>query len=157
MNAKHLKTAFFYKKSVYSDDKEHLVKLGYIKEVIYSLSDSGKKQCFGIVQPWDNSSKAEPVSCRHIHYIDGSQRKIVPKTEPDEHTEKIKNAFLHTLPVVANVPNVGNVTGHIQEIVYWRTKKGNIQCSAVILDITCPNCTVRARFKYINVLEEKKG
>lgn len=157
MNAKHLKAAFYYKKSVYSDDKEYPVKLGYVKEVVYSLSKSGKVQCSGSVQPWDNSSNAARVLCRHIHCIDNAQRKLVPKAEPDEHTERIKSAFLGTLPVVANVPNVGTVKGHIKEIVYWRTSKGNIQCSAVILDASCPNSTTRARFKYINVIEEKKG
>lgn len=68
MTAKQLKAAFYYKTPVFSDDKEHPVKLGYVTEVIYSLSDSGKRKTAGRIQPWDNSKSTEPVSCRHIHY-----------------------------------------------------------------------------------------
>lgn len=153
MNAKQLKAAFYYKTPVFSDDKEHPVKLGYVAEVIYSLSDSGKRKTTGRVQPWDNSTSAPPVLCRHIHLIDPKKRKKPPESEPNEHTEMIKNAFLNTLPVVAVVPNVGTVEGHIKEIIYWRSQKGNIQCSANILDVNCPRSTVKARLKYIQIKE----
>lgn len=153
MNAKQLKAAFYFKTPVFSDDKEHPVKLGYVTEVIYSLSDSGKRKTAGRIQPWDNSKSTEPVSCRHIHYIDAKKRKKPPVSEPNEHTEMIKNAFLNTLSVVAVIPNAGTVEGHIKEIIYWRSRKGNIQCSANILDVNCPRSTVKARLKYIRIKE----
>ena len=153
MNAKQLKAAFYYKTPVFSDDKEYPVKLGYVAEVIYSLSDSGKRKAMGKVQQGDNSTSAPTVLCRHIHFSDPQEIKMPPASEPNEHTEMIKNAFLNTLPVVAVVPNVGTVEGHIKEIIYWRSQKGNIQCSANILDVNCPRSTVKARLKYIQLKE----
>lgn len=152
MNAKHIKTAFFYKSPVFCDDKEHPIKLGVIKQVIYYLSHSGKVHCDGVVQSLASKDE-EPVriSCRYIHYFDNSRKKSQPKTEPNEHTEAIKNAFINVLPVVTDVPNVGTVEGNIKEIIYWRTDKGNIQCSANIIDKFCPKSTVQARLKYISV------
>lgn len=153
MNAKQLKAAFFYKTPVFSDDKEHPVKYGYVAEVIYSLSDSGRRQAKGYVQPWDSEKASEPVSCRHIHYINPQKRKKLPAIKPNEHMELIRYAFLNTLPVVAVIPNAGTVEGHIKEIIYWKSKKGNIQCSVNILDVHCPRSTVKSRLKYIHIKE----
>lgn len=154
MNARQLKAAFFYKSTVFSDDKNNSIPLGYISRVIYYLSDSGKRHAKGEIQPWDKNKTAAVVPCRKVHFVSNEPKKELPVNELNEHTEKIKNAFLNVLPVVAVVPTVGTVVGHIKEIVYWRTKKGNIQCSAVILDTNCPGCTVQVRLKYIMTKEE---
>ena len=61
MNAKQLKAAFFYKTPVFSDDKEHPVKHGYVTEVIYSLSDSGRRQAKGCVHPEDSEKASEDI------------------------------------------------------------------------------------------------
>ena len=151
MNAKQLKAAFFYKTPVFSDDKEHPVKLGYVTEVIYSLSDSGKRKTTGRIQPWDNSKASEPVSCRHIHYISPRKRKKLPAIEPSERTELIRYAFLNTLPVVARVPTQGPVEGTIQNIVYWKKENGKVICSAYVLDVNCPRSTVKVRLEYIHI------
>lgn len=156
MNAKRLKEAFVFRTpvKVESNDKTCRVKLGYVKEVIYTITKSGKKAAWGKVKSWEPSSSAVTVNCRNIHFINDKPLHKLADANADEHTQRIKNAFLNVEPVVVAVPNTGIVNGHIQAVVYWRTAKGNIQCSADVLDASCPGCTVRSRLKYVFTREE---
>lgn len=156
MNARQVKAAFVHRTTVRCDDKKCSMRMGFVKSVIYTLSDSGKVQCAGVVQPWEPNKSAVTVKCRHIHFIGKEPQAIKTAAKLSEHAEAIRQAFINTMPVIATVPNVGVVEGHIKEIVYWRTFKGNIQCSAGILDVQCPKCTVQVRLNYIQVQDADK-
>lgn len=160
MNAKKLKAAFVFRSPVYSSDKDHPVRKGHVVKLIYSLSDSGKMQCAGMIQPWEAGKFPVKIPCRHIHFV-GEEPTIAPADKvPDKHTQVIKRAFLEVLPVIVDVPNVTPIHGNIREISYWRNRKGSIKCSAEIIDAGCPHSSVSSRLKYIYTEEEfkkKKG
>ena len=153
MNARRLKEAFVFRTPVHCDEEGKTVKVGYVKSIIFTLSESGKKKCEGEIQPFEVGRQSVTVSCRHIHFISEPKRKLAD-ANADEHTQSVKNAFLNVEPVVVAVPNTGVVRGNIKAVVYWRTSKGNIQCSADVLDASCPGCIVRSRLKYVFTQEE---
>lgn len=151
MNARKLKEAFVFRGLVFSDDKDKPAKEGLVKTLIYTLSDSGKKQAWGEILPLKVRQPTVTVHCRHIHYVKNEPEKKLADAEPDEHTQNIRTAFLNVLPVTVRVPNVPEVRGNIKSIIYWRNDNGNMQCSAEVIDINCPKSSIKARLKYISV------
>jgi hypothetical protein len=150
INAVKLKAAFVFRTPVCVDGD---VK-GFVKSVIWTLSDSGRKQCSGLVQPYGFGKQPDVYPSREIKFWGNEPKAKLAEVEPNEHTARISQAFLNVEPVYVNVPNVPPVTGVIKELVYWRDDYSKVHCSAVVYDSACNNrSTIKARIKYVSVIE----
>ena len=161
MNARKLKAAFIHLSPVKCDDKKNPIDNGYVKSVIYSLTDSGKVKCDGDVFDLNNPKNHTQVACRHISFKGKEPPIDKPSGASNEHAESIKEAFMKVLPVVAVVPGMNVVEcSYITAFVYTRGRKGNIICTCILQDATCPHSTLQVRIKYIRLkleYEKEKG
>lgn len=158
MNARKVKQAFLKMLPVTAVDRNNPISSGYIRTVIFSLSDSGKVRCDAEVQNLNNPRDFVKVPCRHVHFkadYSESAADAVPTDGKNEHAGLIRQAFMNGMPVVADVPGVTPVRcSYIISIVYTRGRRGNIICSAVCKDATCEDSTLQARIKYVFTEQE---
>ena len=152
MNARKLKAAFIHLSPVKCDDKKNPIDNGYVKSVIYSLTDSGKVKCDGDVFDLNNPKNHTQVACRHISFKGKEPPIDKPSGASNEHAESIKEAFMKVLPVVAVNPGMDVVEcSYITAFVYTRGRKGNIICTCKLQEATCPRSTMQVRIKYIRL------
>lgn len=155
MNARKLKAAFIHMSPVSCDDKDNPIGKGYVKSVIYSLTQSGKVKCEGDVYDLNDPHNHTQAPCRHIAFTGKEPPIEKPSGAPNEHAESIKEAFLKVLPVVAVVPGMNVVEcSYITAFVYTRGRKGNIICTCILQDAGCPHSTLQVRIKYIRLKSE---
>lgn len=150
MNARQLKAAFYFREEVYSSDKKHPIEAGFVSEIIWTLSGSGKKKTAGLITSRNRECKTEPIPCRHIHFKKEKPEHPYRQKTPNDHSLRIIDAFMNVMTVVAAVPGYTPVIGVIKEIVYWKDPKGIVRCSAVLDDRAASGkSTYRARIKYV--------
>ena len=156
MNARKLKAAFVNMLPVICVDKHKPINNGYVKSVIYKLSDSGKVHCDGEIQDLNNPHHVVRANCRHIHFKSADKQiKYAPEASGNAHAESIRAAFFNTLPVIAVVPGMDVIEcSYIIALVYTRGRRGNIICSCILQDANCPHSTLQARIGYIYLKSE---
>ena len=63
---------------------------------------------------------------------------------------EIKKAFKEGSPVWYHAPNEKTIEcSGIIEVIYSKSKKGNIICSCLLQDAKCPNSYMRVRGRYV--------